>query len=136
MKDDLPTPIKELVRAQLDPAVVQSDPLTFADLAVSQQDVTVQEDGSTVVNVYLTRSLWRTDFRLIAPGSSANVPAACAAAGTYDITMDVGGATYFASTVSGGAQLLGTFSVREKIGFDMQAAGSRRSRCRRRTAPA
>jgi uncharacterized repeat protein (TIGR02543 family) len=122
-KDDLPTLIKELVRAQLDPAVVQSDPLTFADLAVSQQDVTVQGDGSTVVNVYLTRALWRTDFRLIAPGSSANVPAACAAAGTYDITMDVGGTTYFASTVSGGAQLLGTFSVREKIGFDMQAAG-------------
>lgn len=123
VKDDLPTLIKELVRAQLDPAVVQSDPLTFADLAVSQQDVTVQGDGSTVVNVYLTRSLWRTDFRLIAPGSSANVPAACAAAGTYDITMDVGGTTYFASTVSGGAHLLGTFSVREKIGFDMQAAG-------------
>lgn len=122
-KGQIPVSIQELVRAQLDPAVVQSDPLAFADLAVSQQDVVVRGDGSTVVNVYLTRALWRADFVLIAPGSSANVPAACNAAGTYDVTMDVSGTDYFRSTVPGGGQLLGTFSVREKIGFNMQAAG-------------
>ncbi|WP_288874163.1 InlB B-repeat-containing protein [uncultured Microbacterium sp.] len=122
-KEALPPAIQDLVQAQLDPALVQSDPLAFADLAVSQQDVTVRGDGSTVVNVYLTRALWRIDFVLIAPGSSANVPARCNAAGTYDVTMDVGGTTYYQGTVPGDGQLLGTFSVREKIGFNMQAAG-------------
>jgi uncharacterized repeat protein (TIGR02543 family) len=123
-KADVPASVRARVRAQLDPANVQSDPLAFADLAVSQQNVTVRGDGSTVVNVYLTRALWRADFRLIAPGSSADVPAACAVAMSYDLTMTVGGTTYYQATQPGGGQLLGTFSVRAKIGFDMAAVGA------------
>ncbi|WP_348786485.1 InlB B-repeat-containing protein [Leifsonia sp. NPDC080035] len=121
-KSDVPASIQGLVRAQLDPASVQPDPMTFADLAVSQQDVTVKGDGSTVVNVYLTRALWRADFALISPGGTLNTSTPCARTGTYDVTMTVGGTTYYQSTQPGGGQLLGTFSVREKIGFDMKAA--------------
>ncbi|MGJ4846571.1 InlB B-repeat-containing protein [Leifsonia sp. Le1] len=121
-KGDIPASIQSLVRAQLDPANAQADPMTFADLAVSQQNVAVQGDGSTVVNVYLTRALWRADFTLISPGSSLSVSAPCAPSTLYDITMTVGGTTYYQSTQRGGGQLLGTFSVREKIGFDMKAA--------------
>ncbi|MBN9631400.1 MAG: InlB B-repeat-containing protein [Actinobacteria bacterium] len=121
-KADVPASIQGLVRAQLDPSNVQPDPMAFADLAVSQQNITVKGDGSTVVNVYLTRALWRADFTLISPGGTVNTSTPCVRTTSYDVTMTVGGTTYYQSTQPGGGQLLGTFSVREKIGFDMQAA--------------
>ncbi|GGR31379.1 InlB B-repeat-containing protein [Agromyces mediolanus] len=119
-KSGIPAGIALLVREQLDPAVVQPDPLLFADLAISEQDVVVSGDGSTVVNVYLTRSLWRLDYLLRAPGAAEG--ARCTGLGQYDVTMTVGGSTVYASpTPPASAAQLGTYSIRVKIGLDIHA---------------
>lgn len=122
---DIPPAVQELVRAQLDPAGVQPDPLTFADLALSETDVVVRGDGSTIVNVYLTRAWWRVDYPLISPGAGT-AARACSTTAQYDVRMDVGGTTFYASPApqQGDGHLLGTFSARAKIGFDLAAVGA------------
>jgi uncharacterized repeat protein (TIGR02543 family) len=119
----IPTAVQTLVKAQLDPTGVQSDPMTFAGIGLSEANVTVLGNGSTVVNVYLTRTLWRNDYPVIAPGTNSAASQRCSAAQTYDITMTVGGKVYYrsAAPVAGNGALLGTYSVRTKVGFDMGA---------------
>ncbi len=122
---DVPAAVQDLVRAQLDPAGVQPDPMTFADVGVSEADVVVQGNGSTVVNVYLTRSLWRVDYRLRVPGL-AGESNKCASDRSYDVTMTVGGTPYYTSPgpQTGDGHRVGTFSARAKVGLDLAVVGA------------
>lgn len=115
----IPGAVQEEVHERLDPANVQSDPMAFADLAVSDTDLVVEGDGSTVVNVYLTRALWRIDYPLLAPGLAGGGNR-CNSGAPYDVQMDVGAATYYTSPTpqASDGHRLGTFSARTKIGFD------------------
>ncbi|MEV6967981.1 InlB B-repeat-containing protein [Hamadaea sp. NPDC051192] len=124
-KTTVPAAVVALIGAQVDPAGVQPDPLVFVDLTRSDQNVVVQGDGSTVVNVYFTRALWRLDFPLTTPGATGTnfrCTTATAPAG-YDVSMTVGDELVYQtpSPQPADGRKLGTFSVRVKIGLDVHA---------------
>lgn len=121
----IPEEVRLLVRAQLDPALVQPDPLAFADIGLSEADVSVAGDGSTVVNVYLVRALWRVDYRQRAPGLAGEANR-CTPGVPYDLQMTVGGTSYYTSAVPqlGDGHRIGTFSARAKIGLDLALVGA------------
>ncbi|MHA7133147.1 InlB B-repeat-containing protein [Oerskovia turbata] len=121
----VPAAVQALVRAQLDPAGVQPDPMTFADIGVSEADVVVAGNGSTVVNVYLTRALWRVDYPLRSPGLAGETNR-CASNLSYDLAMTVGGVRYYTSPApqAGDGHRVGTFSARAKVGLDLALVGA------------
>jgi uncharacterized repeat protein (TIGR02543 family) len=94
------------------------DPLTtgstttmkFAKYAWGNTNVQVAGDGSTVVNVYFTRNIWTVNYNITSPDAANQIITA---------TMVNAEVPYYQGTVAGRNTLVGTYTIKTKIGFDM-----------------